>query len=190
MPRMSEILYRLRATEEDRQLQFWRSCAWSTLNNGNFIRSSPQRLVSGIAVSSSRKNELGTSFIARGANFTLPLPVLYEHRWDLPIGRVTGVSVVGDELHFVAEICNSGRLPAAEQVWRALKERQWHGVSVYGNPRAAAIKDNTLSDWTLVEISIVPNGADICARIVRVAEQSHVVSLHKPTLKVHWSEQP
>jgi hypothetical protein len=164
-----------------------REIAWSVLGK-RFSGSAPRRFVSGVAVSSAQPNANGQSFDARGGvALELPMPLLWQHDWCRAIGKVTDVSVRGDEVRFTAELCNGG-LSAADEVWSGLVNRLQHGVSI--GPFKLHDDDGRgghFHRWGLEEISMAPSGADPGGRIVRVWEKLHVVSLRKPAITEHWS---
>jgi len=162
--------------------------AWGVLGR-NFSGSAPRRFVAGIAVSSKQKNANGQAFDPNGAlALQIPMPLLWDHNFCRPVGKVTGVSVRGDALHFTAEICNGG-LSSADQVWYGLVKRLQHGVSI--GPFDLYEDDGFgghFRRWGLEEITIAEAGADPDARILRVWERSNVVHLHRPSETVYWSE--
>jgi hypothetical protein len=133
----------------------------------------------------------GTAVIAKGLEFALPMPLLWQHDIHWPIGKVVALSVHGDELRFQAVLCNGSvdHKSAADQVWEGLCQKQMHGVSVRWRD-ARRTSDGVVVKATLDEISIVaPWGADNLARVCKVWERANVVYMdNRPTTNVIWSE--
>ena len=174
---------------EERQRQFNLEFVWDLLSR-NFIKTAPHRFISGVALTSRKPNSRGSAFVAAGAQFNLPIPLLFDHDWIKPVGKVTAISVRGDELHFTAQVAN-GELWCAKQLWQQLKVigEIDHGVSLGPAPLPVIPSaDGAFDNWRLDEISIVPSGADRNARVLRVWERSHVVRLYAPMETVYWSE--
>ena len=138
----------------------------------NMLRTSRHnaRLIRGIAVSSKSR------VIARGLEFKLPLPLLVNHDAFVPLGVVRGISVRGDELHFEAEVANSMKLAAAEQLWPDIVLRENLRISI-GYAEGTRSNDGVVVSARLEEISLVAEGADAKARIIKCWEKRNVVSL-------------
>lgn len=159
----------------------------SSLIQRNFDSSKPHRYVSGVAVSSKEKNANGDAFVARGVSVTLPVPLLLEHQWMKPIGKVFAIEARGDQVLFKAEIANSGRLLWLDDAWMQVVCKFMTGASI--GPRNLANyppNDSTLYNWTVDEISITEECADPGARIQRVWEMAPVVNLHRPSVTEYW----
>ena len=184
MPDMSEILDRLSGHAAEQRRKLDREVAWRVLAD-NFIGNRPHRMLSGIAVSSTQELD-GVEFAVRGVQFALPVPLLSCHDWNRPVGKIIGISIRGDQINFTAELANSGRLSAAEDIWSGLLGQRWHGVSVCGRHLPKAGRNDT-APWLLDEISIAPEGLDTLARVCRVWEKLHVVSLTKPSITERWA---
>jgi hypothetical protein len=188
MHRMTTILNRLRDHSKELELKIDRKLAWDVLSR-NFAVGMPRKIASGIAVSSGRKNANGNAFVAAGLTITLPTPVLANHDWLKPIGRIIHLESYGDQVHFTAEIANTGALAWAETAWDAILDKSAACVSI--GPRNLTSyepADATLYHWCIDEISVCRSGADPDARILRVWETSGAVYLDgRPTERVFWN---
>jgi hypothetical protein len=161
--------------------------AWATLAT-NFDANKPRRYVSGVAVSSKKKNARGNAFVAAGLTVTLPVVLLWNHVWLQPVGKVFAIETHGNEVHFKGELANSTRLSWVEDVWMATVCKFTTGASI--GPRNLANyppADGTFYNWTVDEISLTEEGADPSARVLRVWERLPHVSLTSPNETVYWN---
>ena len=125
------------------------------------------RLIAGICCTGERGAN-GIALEPAGAHYELPLPLLANHQWLRPIGRVERVSRVGNTLQFVARMCdvafgwNGGLWPIREAI----------GISVFATDRRGT---NDFRDWQLHEVSIVDAPMQRGAQIMKAWERSRVV---------------
>jgi hypothetical protein len=161
--------------------------AWRILG-GHFDPKKPRRWIEGVAISTDRPNANGTSFCARGVvDGNLPVPLLLEHNWLRPIGRVISLEATGDHLRFKAEFPNSDLLWWASQAWEQI-------VALKNTPPRISIEGESLVKpvigacrcWRANEISVVGVGADDGAVIEKVWQRHSVVYLDKPSEIVYW----
>lgn len=152
-----------------------------------FNRNNSTRLISGICIGSGLPNENKDAFIARGVDYSLPVPLLWNHDWCRPLGLVLGLKVCGDELHFNAEIGNN--MQWVDKIWQAIITRNAADISIEGHSLLVPVIDRTLTSWYLTEISVVQSGADSGAYIDRCLERLPVVSLTRPSETEHWNDQ-
>jgi hypothetical protein len=167
---------------EETQRQLRIDDALKSLDRHFFDPAEPKRLISGIAVSSRNRNSKGVAFDARGVTFTLPTPLLIDHDWNRPIGRVVGLRAWGDQLSFQAEIGND--MSVCDDIWLDVTIRSLTGVSV--NADGDANSDSTFARWRLAEISLVRSPADPGARIRKCWEKWPTVRLNGPSELVLW----
>lgn len=166
-----------------RQLEI--ESALTALSRHCFSGSKPRRFISGIAVSSRKPNSRGTSFVARGVDFTLPTVLLWNHQWERALGLVTVVETRGDQVRFKAEIAND--IPWADQIWEAIIAEKAAGISIEGHSLLDPVIERTFMCWRLAEISVVQQGADHGAVIEKVWEDRGVVFLDGRSSKtIHW----
>ena len=161
--------------------------ALSTVKNFHFDGGKASRLISGIAISSCLPNANDTSFLAKGVDFTLPTPLLWNHQWERPLGRVISVERRGDALHFKAEVAND--MPWVDQIWAEVIARNAAAVSVGGESLLDSVCNRTFSSGRLNEISVGQVGADPGAVIDRCWERLPYVTLNRPNETQHWSAQ-
>src|SRR5438046_1310659 len=100
-----------------REVEWNRKFALETIDLHVFNTSKPTRLITGFAVSSARVLN-GIAFSASGAEYELPIPLLWEHDWSRPLGKITGVEVWGDALFIRAQIGNN--LKSADEIWASI----------------------------------------------------------------------
>jgi HK97 family phage prohead protease len=129
------------------------------------------RTFSGIA-STGAVDRMGDILEPRGATISLPAPLLWQHRHDVPVGRVTRATVsdTGIEIEAtIAEIDTRGPLrQAADDAWAAVRAGLVDSLSVGFLPRASEpIKGGgrRFTSWDLLEVSIVTVPANAGARI-------------------------
>lgn len=170
------------------QLQLRSDDALATLDRFYFDRSKSSRLIAGVAISSRSPNVNGDAFAAQGAQFSLPTPLLWEHDWSRPLGRVFSIKTWGDQVHFEAEIGNN--MPWVDQIWQAIIDKNADMASVEGVSLYAPPGGQAFAYWQLTEISVAQLGADPGAIITRCSERLPVVSLTQLTETVHWGAVP
>ena len=175
----------IRTRFEEIQRQARIDDALSMLSKHFFDPAARKRLISGAALSSRNRNSNGTAFRAQGMTFTLPTPLLIDHDWDRPVGRVVQLAVFGDRLIFTAEVGNDMRV--CHDLWVDLVVRSVTGVSVGADPVDAVTSNGTFERWRLDEISLVRTGADPGAVITRCWEREPAVFLNRPSEILHWS---
>lgn len=161
---------------------------WDTIGS-NIVGTAPKRFVSGLAISSKKRNANGQGFLARGfVDEGVRIPLLANHDLMRPLGKIIRVQVAADErLAFKAELLNSGRLLYAELLWGEIMLRSVGDVSIGPRNLGGPARDGVFDCWTLDEISIVGKGADPFALLDQCWSQAHVVYLREPREVLHWS---
>lgn len=111
----------------------------------------------------------GDVLLPEGAVFKLPLPLLWQHRHDEPIGRVTSARVTSKGIEIVAKIA----LGVSEQIDRAYKLVQSglvRGLSVgFRGLEVEQIATGLLfRRWEMLELSAVTIAANSGASITAV----------------------
>src|SRR5689334_18965488 len=81
--------------------------------NDLFRRRGPRRMIRGICATPT-PNAYGKVCHPEGARYVLPAPLLLEHRWAQPIGRVTELNRTPHGVTFAARLADS--LPWSESV--------------------------------------------------------------------------
>lgn len=105
-----------------------------------------QRIIVGVASTPSLDSQ-GDIMVSSGAKFTLPLPLLWQHRKDQPIGQVVAASVTSGGIEITAQIAK-GVLPFIEDAWALIKSGLVRGLSIGWRPLAAPTVSKTATTWT------------------------------------------
>lgn len=114
------------------------------------------RVIEGIA-STPELDRQGDSMDPAGASFRLPLPLLWQHRADQPIGQVTEARVSSAGIHIRAEIAK-GVLPFIDDAWKLIKSGLVRGLSIGWQPLAPPVQKNGMTvwpKWSWLELSAV-----------------------------------
>lgn len=165
-----------------------------------------QRVIEGIATTPTT-DRVGDVVEPRGAKFTLPLPLLWQHRSSEPIGHVVQASVGEDGIRIKAKFANivePGRLKERlDEAWQSVKHGLVRGLSIGFMP----MKDGaeplnpkepwgaqrfTAWDWMELSAVTIPANADASIQTVKSMDAQHrsaalraekglVVLLEKPT---------
>jgi len=88
-----------------------------------------ERIVTGIA-SSISADRMSDVVVPQGAKFSLPLPLLAQHRHDAPIGEVFEASVTGKRITVKARIAKDSGLDYVETAWKQIKAKLVKGFSI------------------------------------------------------------
>lgn len=92
-----------------------------------------QRIIEGIA-STPEPDRRGDVLVPGGAEFTLPMPLLWQHKCDEPIGEVIAADVRADGIHIraqLARVAEPGILKdRLDHAWQSIKARLVKGFSV------------------------------------------------------------
>ena len=118
---------------------------------GAFDANADYKIIEGIATTEA-ENMNRRVFGPAGAIVSLPVPLLFDHDWEIPVGVVTEAKVTPDGLFFRARVID-GRFRWAPQCWTDLKTGRIAGVSVYGSGGGSY-------KWNLYEITVCQVGAN------------------------------
>lgn len=91
-----------------------------------------QRVIEGIATSIT-PDRVGDVVEPRGASFKLPLPLLWQHQKDKPIGHVISATVTDTGIHVRAQIAK-GVLPYIDEAWALIRSKLVRGLSIGFRP--------------------------------------------------------
>jgi HK97 family phage major capsid protein/HK97 family phage prohead protease len=142
-----------------------------------------QRIIEGVA-STNAVDDYGTILEPKGARFSLPLPLLWQHRSDTPVGEVFEAKVTAKQIRIrarLAKVIEEGSLKEdTDRAWQAVKYGLVKGLSVGFKPVETAPRDTydqpiRFVEWILRELSLVTLPANIEATIsaVRSADLAH-----------------
>lgn len=131
--------------------------------------SNGKRTIRGIA-NSGLLDRVGDVVDPMGGSWTLPLPLLWQHKHDQPIGLVRAIDARSDGLHITAELASG--IGKADEAWAMIEAGLVESYSVgfqatEWKPLPGGGKRFTA--WSLHEISVVTIPADPSAKIRRNA---------------------
>jgi HK97 family phage major capsid protein len=115
-----------------------------------------QRVIEGFA-STPELDRQGDSMDPAGAKFGLPMPLLWQHKADKPIGQVIAATVTSAGIHIRAQIAK-GVLPFIDEAWALIKSGLVGGLSIDWNPLEAPTFKNGVAryaKWEFVALSTV-----------------------------------
>jgi len=131
-----------------------------------------QRLIEGVA-STPELDQHGHIMEQAGAQFALPMPLLWQHKQDKPIGHVLEASVLPTGIRIKARIAKDV-LPFIDEAWALIKAGLVRGLSIGWNPLEppTAEKNGGLrfAKWEWLELSAVTIPANSAASILTVKQ--------------------
>src|SRR5438045_2393171 len=95
-----------------------------------------QRIIEGLA-STPELDRQGHSLDPSGAVFTTPMPLLWQHKQDHPIGHVIAARVTDAGIWIRAQIAQAGVLAFIDDAWKLIKNGLVGGLSVDWLPTGA-----------------------------------------------------
>jgi HK97 family phage prohead protease len=94
----------------------------------------------------------------KGAQFSLPMPLLWQHDASQPIGQVTKAKVTDDGIEIIAQIAK-GISDEIERAWKLIKAGLVSGLSIGFKPIEQSIDKKTggfrFLKWDWLELSVV-----------------------------------
>lgn len=139
-----------------------------------------QRIIDGIATTPST-DRMGDVVDSEGAQFNLPLPLLWMHNSREPVGQVTAAKVSKAGISITAQlakIAEPGTLKdRLDEAWQSLKIGLVRGLSIGFKPIESAQIGDTWAEhflkWDWLELSCVtiPANADASILSVKSADQ-------------------
>jgi HK97 family phage major capsid protein/HK97 family phage prohead protease len=138
------------------------------------------RTIEGFA-STPELDRQGDSMDPAGAKFTLPLPLIWQHKADKPIGRVIAANVTDAGIYIKAKV-SQGVLPYIEEAWALLKSGLVSGLSIDWRPLSPpTFKNGTsrYSSWELLGLSTVtlPANRSATIRLVKSIDAEYRAAL-------------
>ncbi len=131
-----------------------------------------QRIITGIATTPTpdRMNDIVEP---AGAEFLLPIPLLWQHDHTQPIGQVTSAKVTEEGIEVTARIAQvsspSGLSARLEEAWQSIKAGLVRGLSIGFRAKEYSYLDDTdgirFSRWEWYELSAVTIPANAQANI-------------------------
>lgn len=140
-----------------------------------------QRIIEGLATSP-KTDRMGDIVEPKGAEYTLPLPFLWQHKQDAPVGHVTKADVTDKGIKVqvkIQKIDEPGALKdRLDLAWQSIKSGLVRGLSIGFAPIESADIEGTWGQrflkWTWLELSAVTIPANVDATIQAV--KSHDVN--------------
>jgi HK97 family phage prohead protease len=130
------------------------------------------RLIEGVA-STPEVDRVGDIVVPEGAQFKLPIPLLWQHRADQPIGHVTQAKVTKDGIEIKAQIAK-GVLPRIDEAWALIKAGLVRGLSIGFNATDTEPIKNSFGvrflKWEWLELSAVTIPANAEASITAIKQ--------------------
>jgi len=133
-----------------------------------------ERIIEGVATSPS-PDRLGDIVNPMGAKFSLPIPLLWQHNHDEPIGHVIEASPSPEGIWFKAKIASTvepGKLKELlDFAWQSIKMKLVAAVSIGFKPDKYSFLDTggiEFSEWEWYELSAVTIPAQAEATISAV----------------------
>lgn len=127
-----------------------------------------QRIIEGTA-STIETDRMGDVIEPKGAEYKLPLPLLWQHRSDQPIGQVISATVTKDGIKIRAQIAKDLGIARIDEAWTLLNAGLVRGLSIGFTPIESARIDGTwgmhILKWEWLELSAVTIPANASASI-------------------------
>ena len=145
-----------------------------------------KRIIEGIA-STPVADRMGDVVDPMGAEFKLPIPLLFQHDSGHPIGHVIKATVTKAGIKITAQIAK-GVLPKIDEAWALIKSGLVRGLSIGFRPTQdpEPIKGTygvTFKKWEWLELSAVTIAANSEASILQIksADQAALRAAHGAT---------
>jgi HK97 family phage prohead protease len=168
--------------------------AWSTLELKAV--NDEQRTIEGIA-SSISTDRMGDVVVPEGASFSLPLPLLWQHKHDQPIGHVTEARVSAKGIRIKAQIAKEGVLPEIDRAWSLIKSGLVRGLSIgfRATEDPEPIKGTfgyKFTAWEWLELSAVtiPANQDASIASIKSIDAEHLAATGERDLQLHKNGEP
>jgi HK97 family phage major capsid protein/HK97 family phage prohead protease len=132
-------------------------------------------IIEGIANTAS-VDRMGDIVEPKGAQFTLPIPLLWQHKSDQPLGQVIAAQVTKAGIEIKAKL-SLGILPEIDRAWTLIKSGLVSGLSIGFNPiEFSQMKDSFglhFTKWEWLELSAVtiPANADAAIQTIKSVDQ-------------------
>jgi HK97 family phage major capsid protein/HK97 family phage prohead protease len=161
-----------------------------------------KRVISGIATTPS-PDRVGDVVEPKGAQFSLPIPLLWQHNSREPIGHVTAAKVTKDGIAITAKLVKineAGKLKdRLDEAWQSIKSGLVRGLSIGFRSIEHSFMDDTdgikFSKWDWLELSAVtiPANADASISAIKAADLAVLSEAQKairPSVKTVVSLKP
>ncbi|MPW52652.1 peptidase U35 [Moraxella catarrhalis] len=158
--------------------------AYSTLQIKSVTDNDDERIITGIATTPSTDRD-DDILEPLGAKFALPIPLLWQHNHNQPIGEVIQATVTEKGIEIVAKIAKideRGTLKdRIDEAWQSIKSGLIKGLSVGFKIKEYSYIENSwglhIKEWEWWELSIVTIPANGDAVITSVKQIKEAFSL-------------
>lgn len=140
------------------------------------------RIIEGVA-STPEVDRMGDIVDPAGAKFALPIPLLWQHRADQPIGHVLAAKVTPDGIQIRAQIAK-GILPHIEEAWQLIRAQLVRGLSIGFNALETEPIKGTFGrkfiSWEWLELSAVtiPANGSASISLIKALDSEHLTAAH------------
>lgn len=158
--------------------------AYSTLQIRSVTDTDDERLITGIATTPSTDRD-DDILEPLGAKFALPIPLLWQHNHNQPIGEVIQATVTDKGIEIVAKIAkitDDGKLKERiDEAWQSIKSGLVKCLSVGFKIKEYSYIKNSwglhIKEWEWYELSVVTIPANADAVITSVKQIKDAFSL-------------
>lgn len=146
--------------------------AYSRLSINKAMDGDGKRIIEGIA-STPSTDRMGDIVEPLGAQFQLPLPFLWQHNSQKPVGTVTFAKPNKDGIPFTVKFADAGIAPWIDEAWALIKAGLVRAVSIgFRGIETADIKETwgtRFIKWEWLELSAVtiPANADATIHTIK-----------------------
>lgn len=140
-----------------------------------------ERVLVGVA-STPATDRYGEIVLPKGAKFSLPLPLLWQHRSGEPIGTVAKATVTDAGIEVEGQLLAPGIDPTADRVWALLKAGAVRGLSIGFMPIETSMSEEgevTYLAWEWLELSVVTIAANA---------ESSILEIRSPAMNTEQTE--
>lgn len=131
----------------------------------------PSGIITGIA-STPTLDSVGDIMEPKGAQFKLPMPLLWQHNSKMPIGHVIKVEVTDTGINITARIMRGLDIGFIDEAWKLIKAGLVRGLSIgFKGVEASPIKGTGgihFVKWNWLELSAVTLPAQSEATIIGI----------------------
>lgn len=148
-----------------------------------------RREITGIATTPNT-DRMGDIVNPEGAEFTLPVPLLWQHRHTEPVGQVVSAKVTAKGIEIVARLVEpsedmpSQLIARLQEAWASIKTGLVRGLSIGFSALEYSFMDsNGINfmrwDWHELSLVTIPANADATISTIKSADQKHRASTGK-----------
>lgn len=137
------------------------------------------RIIEGVA-STDAVDTYGTVLEPRGAKYALPMPLLWQHDAQSPVGQVLSITVESDRIRVRAQILKieeAGPVKdTLDRAWQNVKHGLVRGLSVGFQPIKTVGKRFTEWSWRELSLVTLPSTPGATIELVRSIDQSQLAA--------------